>query len=90
MEFVVIFLISLITIYVVLRKTNHKLKDHNVKKNEIIEEYESELKLILENDKENQAENKKIFLKKCNDELSRNIFFTETEASNIIQKLAKL
>jgi F0F1-type ATP synthase membrane subunit b/b' len=52
--------------YIILRKTNHKIKDHNVKKSEIIEQYEQELKKILENTEENSIEDllekKKTFL----------------------------
>ncbi len=68
-------------------------KDKVVKKNEIIEQYEKELKDILKkynNDNESKVEQKKLFLQKCNSELSRNIFFDESESKKIIQKLASL
>lgn len=93
MEFVVIFLATLVVAYIVLRKTNHKLKQTAVKKNEIILEYERELKALLEqysDDKITQLEQKKRYLKQCNDELSRNIFFTDEESSKILQKLANI
>lgn len=91
MEFVVIFLATLVVAYIILRKTNHKIKQTAVKKNEIIDQYETELKSLLkqyDNDKITQLEQKKRYLKQCNDELSRNIFFTKEESSQIIQKLA--
>jgi len=94
MEFAVIFLATILVAYIILRKTNHKIKDHNVKKSEIIQQYEQELKKILENTKENSMDNslkeKKKFLKNCNSELSRNIFFTQEEVSKIIKRLAQL
>ena len=93
MEFVVIFLATLVVAYIVLRKTNHKIKQTAVKKNEIIEQYESELKSLIEQYKEDkitQLEQKKRFLKQCNDELSRNIFFTNEESSIIIKRLAEI
>ena len=64
-----------------------------VKKDEIIEQYQSQLKNILkkhENDKNTQLEQKKLFLQKCSSELSRNIFFDPHEAKEVIQKLAHL
>lgn len=93
MEFVVIFLATIAVAYIVLRKTNYKLKQAIVKKHEIVEQYETKLQSILEqyqDDKEKQLQQKKIFLKQCNNELSRNIFFTAEESSKIIQKLATM
>ena len=93
MEFAVIFLATLVVAYIVLRKTNHKLKQTAVKKEEIITQYETELKALLEqhnNDSITQLEQKTRYLKQCNDELSRNIFFTDEESTKIIQKLANI
>ncbi len=93
MEFVVIFLATLVVAYIVLRKTNHKIKQTAVKKDEIIAQYETQLKSILEqykDDKQSQLEQKNIFLKKCNNELSRNIFFTTEESATIIKRLAEI
>lgn len=89
MEFVVIFLVTLVVAYIILRKANHKLKSEHQKKSEIIKQYEDELKDLLKNS-QNQVEIKKEFLKKCNDELSRNIFFTKEEASQLLQRLAQI
>jgi hypothetical protein len=93
MEFIVIFLATLVVAYIVLRKTNHKIKQTAVKKNEIIEQYETQLKSILEQhngDAITQLEQKKRYLKQCNDELSRNIFFTNEESAIIIKRLAEI
>lgn len=64
-----------------------------LKKEDIQAQYEEELSLLLEKYKSNppkQLEEKKLFLQKCNSELSRNIFFTETEAINLLRKLSKV
>ncbi|MEA2017459.1 MAG: hypothetical protein U9N59_03330 [Campylobacterota bacterium] len=95
LEFVFIFIlfITILGAYLVVSKTKYRLKDTAVKKNEIIEKYELSLKNILDKyqeDKNKQLEEKKIFLKQCNCELSRNIFFTDDEASKVLQRLAKL
>ena len=68
-------------------------KSPTIKKDEIIEQYKSQLKNILkkyEHDKDTQIEQKKLFLQKCSSELSRNIFFDTREAKEVIQKLAQL
>ena len=64
-----------------------------MKKEEIIAQYENDLRSLMtryQNNKTKQVEQKKIFLQNCNNEFSRNIFFTEEEAIKIIQKLAKI
>ena len=93
MIYVIILLIVGIGGYLFLKNTQSGFKSSSIKKDEIIKQYEDELKKILEkykDDKTTQLEQKKLFLKKCNSELSRNIFFTPNEASSIIQKLAGL
>ena len=93
MELLVIFLAIIVVGYLVLHKTNHKLKATSQTKQEIITRYENELKTLLEeckNDSESCKEQKALYLKKCNDELSRNIFFTPEESKEILQKLAQL
>jgi len=93
MKFVIIFLAIVVVAYIILRKTNQKIKQTATKKSEIIEHYEEELKTILEqysDDKIGQLEQKKQYLKQCNNELSRNILFTDEESSNIIKKLATI
>ena len=92
MEFLVIFLAIIVVGYLVLNKTNHKLKATSQTKQEIIDRYENEMKNILAKceNPEKEKEQKALYLKKCNDELSRNIFFTPEEAKDILQKLANL
>ncbi len=92
MEFLFIFLAIIVTGYLVLKKTNTKLKETSKTKQEIIQRYENDLQAILDQceDQESKQKQKAIFLKKCNEELSRNIFFTPDEAKEILQKLASL
>lgn len=93
MELLFIFLAIIVVGYLVLHKTKHKLKETSQTKQEIIARYENELKTILEQYKDNnevQKEQKALYLKKCNSELSRNIFFTPEESKEILQKLASL
>jgi predicted transcriptional regulator len=92
MEFLFIFLAIILIGYLVLNKTGAKLKETTQTKKEIIARYENDLKTLLstiENPEDKKAQ-KSLFLKKCNDELSRNIFFTPEEAKEILQKLATL
>ncbi len=68
-------------------------KPTGVKKNEIIEAYEEQMKVLVEryaNDKELLNSQKKIFLKSVSSELHRNIFFDEEEVKAVIQHLASL
>lgn len=94
MEALFIFLVLAIVIGFFLFKLNYKkTKVPTAKKYEIINQYKRQLKTILKthlNDKNRQVQEKKIFLQRCNSELSRNIFFTELEAKQIIQDLAQL
>ncbi len=92
MEFAFIFLAIIVIGYLVLNKTNTKLQQTTKKKHEIIEEYEKELQSILDkaSSMEEKIRLKKQFLQKCNSELSRNIFFTKSEATEALQKLASL
>lgn len=93
MEFAFIFLAIIVIGYLVLNKTNAKIKQTSQTKKEIILRYENNLLAILEqhnDDPEKQKLQKAEFLKQCNNELSRNIFFTSDEAKEILQKLATL
>jgi len=96
MDIVVIFLLLGVTgIGYLLYTSNNQQNNKSpiVKKNEIIEQYQSQLKAILkkyENDKDTQIKQKKLFLQKCSSELSRNIFFNSNETKEVIQKLVKL
>jgi len=90
--FVVLVLILSFGFYFITKK-NYKVKNTAIKKEEIILGYENKLRDILSqfaNDKAKQIEKKKIFLRNCNSELSRNIFFTHEESVKIIERLIKL
>jgi len=83
----------MIILFFVFSNKNGKIKNTTVKKEEIILQYENELKQILkkhESNKEKRLQEKKIFLQKCNSELSRNIFFTHEESVKIIQRFSIL
>ncbi len=74
-------------------KDSNKIKSSAVKKDEIIANYQKQLEDILKKYKDDNSarlKQKKIFLKKCNNELSRNIFFTQSQAHKVIEKLSKL
>ncbi len=96
MDIVIIITLILIVGVVFLLLQNKRSvspRDTALKKEDIISNYENDLKKILskyENNKEKQIEEKKLFLQNCSSELSRNIFFTPDEAKQIIQKLALL
>lgn len=92
MEFAFIFLAIIVIGYLVLNKTNAKLKQTLKKKEEILEEYTNELQAILDkaSSSEEKIQRKKEYLQKCNSELSRNIFFTKDEATKALQHLASL
>ncbi|MEA2050059.1 MAG: hypothetical protein U9O56_04960 [Campylobacterota bacterium] len=96
MDIVIIIALILIVGIVFLlfqNKPQISTKSKALKKAEIIKNYETQLKTILEKHKDNktkQIELKKQFLQKCSSEFSRNIFFSELEAKQIIQKLASL
>jgi uncharacterized protein YxeA len=84
--------IAIIALFI-FQDTNLFTKSPSKKRGEIYLEYEKELQNILNKYKDNptqQLSEKKIFLKKCSSELSRNIFFTPAEAKKIIEKLVKL
>ena len=90
----VILIITLaILVGLYINRSKASIKSPTIKKDEIFIQYKNQLLDILEKTKDNkelQKKEKNIFLKQCNCELSRNIFFTEDEAKQIIQKLAIL
>lgn len=93
MDIVVVFLVGILLILggvIYFGKSTAGVKSKAVKKDEIIEKYTLELKQILAKceTKEQKIEQKKIFLQGVSSELSRNIFFTQEEAKQLIQKLA--
>ncbi len=88
----IIVVITIISMFI-FNKNKHQTKSSSVKKDEIIAQYQKQLEDILEKYKDNKdtkLKQKKLFLQKCNSELSRNIFFTQNQAHKVIEKLAKL
>ena len=74
-------------------KNSFIAKPKAIKKDEIIKDYEEELREILASCGENrslQIEKRVQFLKKVNHELSMNIFFDVEESKKILQDLSKM
>lgn len=93
MEFALLIIVFFVVLFFIVSKKSYKIKNSAIKKDEIIAQYENDLKKILsqyDDDKTKQIEEKKIFLQNCNSELSRNIFFTQEESLQILQRLSKL
>ncbi len=93
MEIALLIIIFFVILFFIVSKKSYKIKNSVIKKDEIIAQYENDLKKILSkynDDKIKQIEQKKIFLQNCNSELSRNIFFTQEESLQILQRLSKL
>lgn len=91
--FIVIFLLLAGLAFLLLKRTNKNHKPSALKKDELIKKYEYEMLLIIsKNEKDkNLLQKKKIeYLKSTSYELHNNIFFDESEAKAIIQKLASL
>lgn len=92
---IIILLLALIVVgYLIYLNNNPRnTKSPAVKKDEIFKQYKKELKTILQQcngDNDLKIQQKKLFLQKCSSELSRNIFFTQSESKKIIQDLATL
>lgn len=92
MEFILLICIFFIVLFFIVSKKSYKTKNTLATKEKIIQTYENELKKILSasDDKKEKTQQKKLFLQKCNSELSRNIFFTEKEAIQVIQRLSRI
>jgi len=93
LEIILIILILIIFGILFFSQKKHAVKNTTVKKEEIINKYENDLKSLLNKYKKNKAkqlEEKKIFLQNCNSELARNIFFTHEEAVKVIERLLKI
>jgi len=94
LEILLVFIALILAVsFFIFNGKKYKVKNTAVKKEEIIAQYENSLQQILkkyENDKSKQIEEKKLFLQKCNSELSRNIFFTHEESIKIIERLLKI
>lgn len=81
-------------IYLFINQNKQKnIKSKAVKKSEIIEEYKSQMRAVIDENRDNpqkQKEEKIKLLKKINAELSMNLFFDETEAKELLDELLKI
>jgi len=76
-----------------LNTTKKEAKPVEVKKEEIIRNYENQMRELLntyKNDDTSLTANKTALLKKISKELSTNIFFDKDEVRSIIQKLVNM
>lgn len=87
---IAIVLITLVLFFIFKSGPSFAVKSPQVKKEQIIQDYMDELKTILGEyeTKEEKTAQKKLFLQKVNGELSRNIFFDEDEAKELLKKLS--
>lgn len=99
MEALILIVLAILFVFVLIYLKNSFFsvqtvnKSKAVKKEEIIENYETKMKdLVLKHssNKENLTNEKIKLLKQINHELSMNLFFDEIEAKQIIQKLSKI
>ena len=68
-------------------------KSKELKKEDIIKQYEDAMKSLIEkykDDNEELIKQKQLFLQKVNNELARNIFFDNSEIKKVIDRLLKL
>ena len=91
MELIAIFLLSIIIAFFLIKKKKKNVREVYKKKDLIVQDYKNQLKELLENSpKEDRAKIKTDFLKKCNEELSRNIYFEHNEIHTVLNKLLKI
>jgi flagellar basal body-associated protein FliL len=82
----------LFVVYLTQRKDTKVVQSKAEKRVQIVAEYKNQIKINLENigeDKQKRVSKKSELLKKFSDELSRNIFFDNSEIRDIIMELAK-
>ncbi|RXJ88849.1 hypothetical protein CRV01_09505 [Arcobacter sp. CECT 8983] len=88
--------LALIAFLVFLLGNNTKQKEYRsstLKKEELIQKYEDEMKTIIEKYKDDPdtLTIKKIeYLKKASNKIHNNIFFSDSEAKALVQRLASL
>ena len=86
-------LLNIILVVLFIYFTNKNKKKKTQSKLDIINRYKIALLKILnesKDDKELQRSNKIEFLKRVNDELSRNIFFEKHEIKVVLEELSKM
>jgi hypothetical protein len=86
-----IFVILIVLIFLLFKRTNAKYKPSTLKRAELIKKYEYEMLQLIakyEKDKDLLQEKKIEYLKNLSNELDNNIFFDENEVKSIIERLA--
>ena len=93
MEYLGTTLLTIILVVLFIYFTNNNILKKTQSKLDIINRYKIALLKILndsKDDKELQRSNKIEFLKRVNDELSRNIFFEKHEIKVVLEELSKM
>ncbi len=93
MEYLGTTLLTIILVVLFIYLTNKNILKKTQSKLDIINRYKIALLKILnesKDDKELQRSNKIEFLKRVNDELSRNIFFEKHEIKVVLEELSKM
>ena len=86
-------ILTIVLIVLFIYFTNRNIIKKTQSKLDIINRYKMSLSKLLEeskDDKELQISKKIEFLKKVNDELSRNIFFEKHEIKIVLEELSKM
>ncbi len=94
----VLIIVLLIGAFIILIKRynsvdEYEVKPSPVKKEEVIQAYEQEVKELLQSYKDDEAkllEEKKRLIKRINNELKMNLFFDDEEAKEVINRLLKI
>ncbi|MGM0519852.1 MAG: hypothetical protein ACQERD_09450 [Campylobacterota bacterium] len=71
----------------------YETKPSAMKKEEVIQAYENEIKELIDtygNDQQKLLEEKKKMIKRINNELKMNLFFDDKEAKEVIDRLLKV
>lgn len=93
MEYLGTTFLTIILVVLFIYFTNNNILKKTQSKLDIINRYKVALLKILnesKDDKELQRSNKIEFLKRVNDELSRNIFFEKHEIKVVLEELSKM
>ncbi|WP_198306151.1 hypothetical protein [Arcobacter vandammei] len=93
MDYLATIILTIILVVVFLYINNKNILKKSQTKLDIINRYKSALLQVLKESKDNkdlQRNNKIEFLKKVNDELSRNIFFEQYEIKFVLEELSKM
>lgn len=90
---IVVTILFVLFLYAMKNGKQQNVRDVNLTKDEIIENYINRMKEVLvsnADNKESLIKEKSKLLREINSELSRNIFFDEEEAKELLSKLANM